>query len=136
MIWSAQILGCLPFSIGCRDGRFCGNFRKMLKRNRRYKCLKMQLYLPTIILMGPDGILSLHNLLKLIHQNFTLVWQTSIAAKNIQKNSKLRKIIRTTVHFLTSDRDRMKGNETSNKVCSINLLCCSSGSEDENEIHP
>ena len=25
----------------------------------------------------------------------------------------------------------MKGNETSNKVCSINLLCCSSGSEDE-----
>ena len=27
----------------------------------------------------------------------------------------------------------MKGNETSNKVCSINLLCCSPGSEDENE---
>ena len=44
-------------------------------------------------------LLSLHNLLKLIHQNFTLVWRTSIAAKNIQKNSKLRKIIRTSVHF-------------------------------------
>ena len=66
----------------------------MLKQNQVQLPEDAIIFTP-ITLMGPDGILNLRNLLKLIRQNFTLAWQIFIAAKNARKTQSYEKIIRT-----------------------------------------